>query len=136
MEIKPGPRINAINRPFWEGCNEERMVIQHCASASCAKWFYFPRVCCPYCGSGEWSWQQASGIGRVVSYTRVHRPNHKAFFAEAPYYFAAIELAEGPLMYGRLEAAAADKKLMNRPVKAFFIEQAPGQKLPFFAPID
>lgn len=130
---KPLPRINAINRPFFEGCNQERLMLQRCKSPACGKHIYFPRVCCPYCRGGDLEWVQASGTGTVVSYTIIHRPNHPSFFPEAPYCFIAVRLKEGPLMYSRLAErpdAAAD--LVGAEVRVTFVAQAETQKLPYF----
>ena len=132
-EGKPAPRVNEINGPFWEGCNRGELILQQCHAPDCGRWVYFPRVCCPYCGSGDLAWKRASGRGKVASFTIVRRPQHPAFFPEAPYYFAAIRLDEGPLMYARLDGEPdPDAKLIGRAVEAFFVEHTAGQKLPFF----
>ena len=133
MSEKPLPRVNAINRPFWEGCNRGELVLQQCDAAACRRFIYYPRVCCPYCGGGDLTWKKISGRGRIVTYTVVHRPQHKSFFAEAPYYVIAVELDEGPLMYSRLAAnPAAQTQLMRHPVRVVFSDYAPQQKLPYF----
>jgi len=84
-EIKPGPRVNKINKRFWDACNHNELLIQQCDAQACRKWIYFPRVSCPYCGGGDLTWRIASGCGRIVTYTRIHRPHHKSFFRDAPY---------------------------------------------------
>ena len=131
-EIKPGPRVNKINKRFWDACNNDELLIQQCDAQSCRKWTYFPRVSCPYCGGGDLTWRTASGRGKIVTYTRIHRPHHKAFFRDAPYYFIAVQLAEGPLIYSRLEYEGPAEALPGKSVEVFFVEQSPGQKLPFF----
>lgn len=130
---KPLPRINAINRPFFEACNQERLMLQRCKAATCGKHIYFPRICCPYCRGGDLEWVQASGVGAIVSYTIIHRPNHASFFAEAPYYFIAVRLREGPLMYSRLaERPDAAGTLIGAEVRVTFVAQTETQKLPYF----
>ena len=131
---KPQPRINNINRPFWEACNEERLLLQQCQSTACGRWIYFPRVCCPHCGGGDLSWKEASGKGRIETFTVVRRPQHPSFFAEAPYYVIAVRLDEGPLMYSRLERSYhPDLDLTGRSVKVIYSPHGTQQKLPFFA---
>jgi uncharacterized OB-fold protein len=133
MSDKPVPRINSINRPFWEGNNRDELVIQQCDAPECRHYVYYPRVCCPYCGGGDLTWKKISGRGRIKTYTIVHRPQHESFFAEAPYYVIAVELDEGPLMYSRLAGKpASGERLMGRAVRVVFNDHAPGQKLPFF----
>lgn len=130
---KPAPRINAINRPFFEACNRDALVLQRCRASGCGRFVYFPRVCCPYCGGGDLEWREASGRGRVRTFTVVHRPQHPSFLPEAPYWFAAIDLEEGPLMYARVEGTpdpAVD--LIGRTVEAVFVRLTDEQKLPHF----
>lgn len=130
---KPAPRINSINRPFFEGCNEDRLMLQRCLSRDCGRHIYFPRICCPHCGGGELEWVQASGEGRIVTFTVIRRPNHPSFFPEAPYYFIAVRLKEGPLIYSRLaDTPGSEDGLIGRPVTAVFVPHRPDQKLPFF----
>ena len=61
----------------------------------------------------------------------VHRPHHEGFGPEAPYVFAAVELAEGPLMYSRL-AGRPPEDLIGRSVRSVFVDHGPQQKVPFF----
>lgn len=130
---KPQPRVNAINRPFWQACNDDKLLIQQCQSSTCGRWIYFPRVCCPHCGCGDLSWKEASGKGKIETFTVIRRPQHPGFFPEAPYYFIAVRLDEGPLMYSRLEHPyEPDLKLTGRSVKSTYTPHGPQQKLPFF----
>ena len=45
--------------------------------------------------------------------------------------FAAVELAEGPLMYSRL-AGRPPEDLIGRSVRSVFVDHGPEQKVPFF----
>lgn len=130
MAEKPMPRIDAINRPFWEACNAERVVIQRCAASACGSYVYYPRVCCPNCRNANLEWVEVSGTGEVVTHTTIHRPHHEAFYSEAPYVFAAIRLSEGPIVYGIVEGAPTDgRSLVGRSVAAAFRTHSPAQKL-------
>lgn len=126
---KPVPRVDATNAPFWQACNEERVLIQRCTDPGCRRFVYYPRVCCPYCHGGELEWAEVSGRGRVVGATLVNRAHHEGFSSEVPYLFAAIELDEGPIVYGRLEAASAHEAQTGRSVEPVFIQHTPEQKL-------
>nr|WP_249204996.1 OB-fold domain-containing protein [Achromobacter sp. Marseille-Q0513] len=129
--FKPQPRVDALNRPFWDGCNQGRLLIQHCGA--CDRHVFYPRVCCPYCRADGLEWVQASGQGRVISHTTVRRTHHDGFNADAPYVFAAIELDEGPCLYGQLPGAPLDgESLAGRRVSAVFLEHGPGRKIAAF----
>lgn len=129
MATKPVPRIDGTNAPFFAACNEEKVLIQRCRASNCRSYVYYPRVCCPVCRRGELEWTQVSGRGRLSTFTIVHRPHHPGFAAEAPYFFAAIELDEGPLLYGRLDHARDDPPAIGAAVEPVFMAHAPGQKL-------
>lgn len=131
---KPSPRLTAVNRPYWEGCNADKLMLQRCTAEDCGQYIFYPRVCCPHCGDGNPVWEQVSGRGQVLSYTLVQRPHHESFYAEAPFVFAAVTLEEGPMIYTRIEVDADKAEGLNgRPVAVLFRDdQSPGQKLPFF----
>ena len=131
--MKPMPRVTPANQPFFDACNRSELVIQRCTASGCGRFVYFPRVACPHC-DGELEWAKPSGRGRIVSFTRVHRPHHESFFAEAPYYFIAVALEEGPIMYSRLrhDGPVEEKGLTGRDVRVVFVQHTPEQRLPFF----
>lgn len=130
--LKPQPRITELNRPFWDGCNAGRLMIQQCTS--CGKGVFYPRVCCPFCQADVLRWIEASGRGRLISHTTVRRTHHDSFNAEAPYVFAAIALEEGPCLYGQLLDAPLDgESLVGRAVTVTFAEHGPGRKIAAFA---
>ena len=130
---KPMARITEVNREFWEGCNRDELMLQQCMAADCRRYIYYPRVCCPYCGNDELAWRRVSGRAKIVSFARIHREQHESYAADVPYYFAALQLEEGPLMFGRLlDDVSSEKNIIGRSVVAQFVEQTPTQKLPFF----
>ena len=129
--IKPQPRVTELNRPFWDGCNNGRLVIQKCRA--CARAVFYPRVCCPFCKAGDLDWIEASGRGKVVSHTTVHRTHHDSFNAEAPYVFAAVAIQEGPWLYAQVLEAPTDRvSLVGRSVTATFVAHGPQQKIAAF----
>ncbi len=131
--LKPQPRVNALTRPFWDGANERRLMIQRCRAPDCGRAVFYPRVCCPHCKSPDLEWIAAAGTGRVISHTTVHRTHHDGFNAEAPYVFAAIELAEGPCMYAQMPGAPTDgRSLVGARVRVGFVEHGPQRLMPVF----
>jgi DUF35 OB-fold domain, acyl-CoA-associated len=50
---------------------------------------------CPRCLWEDHQWTSLSGRGTISSFIVVHRPQHPAFFAGAPYNVAIVELEEG-----------------------------------------
>lgn len=127
---RPLPRETPLNRPFWDGCRAGILRLQRCLG--CRQAVFYPRVCCPHCGHGELEWFDASGHGVLASWTVIHRPGHDSFMADVPYPFAAITLAEGPVIYGRLHLQPTDTPAIGLPVTAVFDAVAGGFTLPAF----
>jgi uncharacterized OB-fold protein len=78
-------------------------------------------------------WRDATGIGRVISHSTIHRTHHDGFNDEAPYVFAAVELAEGVLVYAQLPGAPIDgESLIGRAVTADFVPHGPSRRMLVF----
>jgi 3-hydroxyacyl-CoA dehydrogenase len=72
---------------FWKAAGEGRLLLKWCND--CGKPHYYPRVHCPLCGASHTEWREASGRGRIYSFTLTGRGAGKVV---AP---AVIELEEG-----------------------------------------
>lgn len=110
----PTPRADADNAAFLAGWREGRLVIQSCAA--CGKAFFYPRPFCPHCWSDQIENRQASGRGRIVSYSLVHRPNDPAFNDEVPIALVEVELAEGATLIARVVDARPEDIRSGRAV--------------------
>jgi uncharacterized OB-fold protein len=130
--LKPQPRVNALTRPFWDGANARRLMIQRCTQVDCRKAVIYPRVCCPHCQASTLEWIEATGRGTIVSHTTVRRTHHDGFNAEAPYVFAAVALEEGPVIYAQVPGAPLEESLTGRAVTVDFVEHGPDRLMPVF----
>src|SRR5690606_1799961 len=77
MTMKPVPVANPDTAPFWEACNEERFLIQECNA--CGKTQFYPRALCKHCNSHDLKWREASGRGKVKTFTVVNHAPSPAF---------------------------------------------------------
>ena len=68
---KPLPAVSSLNRPYWEGLTQRRLVMPQCDE--CGKFWYPPTPFCPECWSRDFTWQQLSGRGRVNSWVVFHQ---------------------------------------------------------------
>ena len=131
MAEKSLPKINQIDRPFWQGAAAGRLLLQKCRP--CAKVQFFPRVVCTGCFSSNLEWIQASGLGKVHSFTWVRVPRNPAFKDEVPICYANIILDEGVIMESRIVGKNVTTIKMGAKVRVIFQETAdPGIKLPVF----
>ena len=130
---RPLPLPNEDTEAYWEACRGHRLVVSRCAS--CGHRFLPPAAVCPACLSEEVSLAPVSGKAKVFSFIVVHRPLHPAFFAEAPYGVAIVELDEGPRMHTRLVGVAAADVRIGMPVEVVFQKADDEIWLPLFKPI-
>ena len=57
---RPIPVPDEVSKPFWDACNEQRLIIQNCKS--CDRMQYPPEKLCSSCGSSEdLDWVEVSG---------------------------------------------------------------------------
>jgi len=92
----PGPTITALTAPFWEAAAEGRLVVQQCQA--CDRAVFYPRPICPHCWSDRLVWKEASGRGRLKSFSIVHKPGHPGWLPVTPYCVGLVELEEGVTM--------------------------------------
>lgn len=90
---RPLPRVTAESRPFWTGCANGVVRYQRCKN--CGSVQPIPRSLCVQCQSTELDWRTSAGLGRILTFTIVHRPPTPAFQEESPYAIAIIDMDEG-----------------------------------------
>ena len=110
----PTPSVAGTAAEHWKAATEGRLALPYCAS--CAAFQWPPRARCPQCG-GDTSWRDASGRGRIVSFSVVRRAVNPELADEAPYVIAFVELDEGPRIFTNvvdIDAAAVTTGLRVR----------------------
>lgn len=126
------PRPSAESSPYWQGCNEGRLLLQVCGA--CGHWQFYPRILCTACGGAQLSFEAASGRGRVKSFTVIRIPVSPAYEALVPYVVALIELDEGPTMMSHVITSDVDALRIEGRVEVAFQQWSEDQKLPVFHP--
>lgn len=79
---------------FRDSLSDGRLSFQRCNE--CDNGWLPPRDHCPRCLSPDFTWEDASGDARVVSWVVYHRAFHPAFAERVPYNVTVVELVEGP----------------------------------------
>jgi uncharacterized OB-fold protein len=127
---KPIPVPTRETRPYWEGCKAHELRIQHCAA--CGHYQFFPRIYCTQCMSDRVEWVKASGRGKVLSHTIVHRPVSPAFAGDIPYVVALVTLDEGPTMMTNLVGCAPEQLKVGSQVVVTFEDWTEEISIPKF----
>ncbi|GAA3985419.1 OB-fold domain-containing protein [Comamonas faecalis] len=100
---------HACDQRYFGALAEGRFEIPCCLS--CARFHFYPRLCCPYCGSQELQWVAPSGHGTVYSVTIVRR-------AEGDYTVVLVDLDEGPRLMSRVVDMPVEQVRIGLAVRA------------------
>ena len=127
---KPLPKPTPWSTPFWDGCKNKKLLIQQCKD--CKKHVFYPKLFCPFCLSQKLGWIEASGKGKIYSYTIVHSYQPTEFSKDVPYAVAIIELKEGVRMMSNLVESDLEKVRCDLDVEVVFEDVTHEFTLPKF----
>lgn len=127
----PLPQIDGVSEPFWTGCAERRLLVQHCLT--CGAFQSSPRLYCRNCRGGEFDWRESEGRGRVYTYTVVYHPGAPALRDQVPYVVVVVKLDDcgGAQLISNLVGEDAANVAVDRAVRLRWDEDA-GVWLPRF----
>jgi hypothetical protein len=120
------PSITLETETFWEATKENRLLLKKCTD--CGKTHWYPRAICPHCFSSNTEWYDASGRGKIYSFSVMRR-------AEIPYVMAYVTLAEGVTMLSNIVEADFDALEIDQDVEVVFRATEGDQSLPLFRPV-
>ncbi|WP_405771526.1 Zn-ribbon domain-containing OB-fold protein [Streptomyces sp. NBC_01538] len=90
------PEIDAFTRVYWDAAAEGRLLVRRCGG--CGRAHHYPREFCPHCWSEDVTWETASGLATLYTWSVVHRNDLPPFGERTPYVAAVVDLDEGPRM--------------------------------------
>lgn len=118
MEAKPQPPQDVANRPFREGAQAGRLMLQRCSACGTHR---FPAArYCAKCRSEGSEWVQASGLGTVESHCAFHKAYWPAFEKEVPYAVVQVRLEEGVRLFSNLVGVPREQIRSGMRVRAAF----------------
>ncbi len=128
----PAPRPTVDDAPFWQACQEQRLVIRHCGG--CGRFFHPPMPCCPRCGSMDVSWQPVSGRGTIYTWTVAHQAVHPALKGHGPYNVSVVLLddADDVRLVTNVVDVPPNGLHIGLPVEVCFEDAGDGTLLPRF----
>ncbi|MHA1114492.1 MAG: Zn-ribbon domain-containing OB-fold protein [Alphaproteobacteria bacterium] len=119
----PAPEINPETETFWSATAEGKLLLKQCRA--CGKPHYYPRAICPHCLSDDTEWVEASGRGKVYSYTILRK-------APVPYALAYVTLDEGVTMMTNIVDCEFDDIAVGKEVGVVFGDTGEGNAVPLF----
>lgn len=129
---KPLPEVQPWSQKFWEGTKEGKLLIQICKE--CNSKIFYPRKYCPECWSDKLDWIEASGKGKIFTFSTAYSMVEPRFMDELPYTVAYVDLTEGIRMMTRIvDCDPKDIKIGMNVEVTFF--QRGDFYLPYFKPV-
>ncbi len=128
---KQSPVPNEFDKPFYDACNEERLVLQHCPN--CNRLQFPPRGMCANCYNNALEWREVTGRGHIQSHVVVHDSPVSTLIPDQPFNVALISLDDEPevIMYSHLPGVPVDEVPTGAAVEVIFeTTPATGQKVP------
>lgn len=126
----PLPIPTAETAHYWRAAHDGRLEIQYCRA--CARHQFYPRRFCTRCLSDQVDWVQASGRGRIYTYTVCHVAGHPAFESRVPYAIGMIELDENVRMLAGIVHSDVTRLSVGAPVQVCFERISDDIALPMF----
>lgn len=125
----PQPIPDEEDAPFWTHVRNGALHFQCCGE--CARHTHPPALHCGACGSPQREWRRAPAIGRLFTYTIVHRASHPSVAQDIPYNVVVVEFPEcdGVRLVTNAVDAQADELQIGMPLE-IFIDETGGQWLP------
>ena len=129
---KQSPVPDELDKPFWDACNEGKLVIQNCKI--CDRLQHPPAQACKQCSSGDnLEWREVSGRGKIYGYGVMYDCPVVTLAEDQPFNIAVIQLEEDPgiNMLSHLPGTPVDQVPVGANVQVEFeTTQATGQKVP------
>jgi len=128
----PYPIPEYGSEPYWDACDERRLVMQQCGA--CGKFRWQPAPLCTFCADGNFIWALVSGRGTIWTWTVITHPVHPAAIARVPYVVVEVEFEEqaGLRMLSNLIEADFDVIEIGAQIEVDYSEHPSGQMLPVF----
>jgi uncharacterized OB-fold protein len=127
---KQSPIPNELDKPFYDACNEDRLVIQKCVN--CGRHQFPPRPGCMECGQAL-EWVEVPGRGHIQSRVVVYDTPISMLIPDQPFNVATISLDVEPeiLMFSHLPGTPVEQVPIGAPVEVTFeVTPTTGQKVP------
>jgi len=107
------PGESPLTAAYWAAARRGVILLQRCAD--CAVVLHPPEPVCPGGAGHELRWFEASGRGRLASFTSVEHAVHPAVQGRLPYLVALVELDEGPRVICNLMPDQSDCEAEGEP---------------------
>ncbi|MBN1848728.1 MAG: Zn-ribbon domain-containing OB-fold protein [Deltaproteobacteria bacterium] len=132
---KPLPIIEfQAQKEFWDGCKKHQLLIQKCRDCGEIN-RRSVRMLCPNCLSGNLEFIQASGKGKIYSFSTIMAYPPQGFQDDVPYVVAIIDLEEGTRFRSNIVDCDIDALKCDMDVEVVWEDITDEYALPKFRPL-
>jgi uncharacterized OB-fold protein len=120
MADRPLPVRDHLNRYYWDGALQEKLVLLRCPE--CNTYVHPPTELCSQCRHAKLMPSEVSGRGRLYSWSVMHSGGNPGFEEKIPYAVLVVELEEQPSLFtiGNLLDGDASELTIGAPVEVCF----------------
>jgi uncharacterized OB-fold protein len=129
---KPLPEVQPWSQKFWDGTKQGKLLIQICKD--CNSKIFYPRKYCPECWSGNLDWIEASGKGKIYTFSTAFSMVEPRFMDELPYTIAYVDLDEGIRLMSRIVESDLKNIKIGMDVEVIFFQRGDFY-MPYFKPV-
>lgn len=123
MDSAPSRFVTPDNQPWAEAARAHRLLIKHCNE--CGRNHYYPRPHCPFCGSLDTCFIEASGKASIYTFT-INR------VVPGLLINAYVTLAEGPVIMTKIVDSDPELLAIGAMVDLAFEDSKMGFPIPVF----
>jgi uncharacterized OB-fold protein len=131
--VKPLPKVERWSKPFWEGTKAHKLLLKKCKN--CGHIDHPPYLFCTGCLHEECEWIEASGKGKIYTFTTTLLGAPLPFMNDMPYTVAMVDLIEGPRMSTLIVEAKPEEIKIGMEVKVVFDDVTEDVTIPKFRPV-
>jgi uncharacterized protein len=132
--VKPLPEADKWSAPFFQACNEGKLVAQKCNATG--KFFFPPAPVSPYTRDANWAWTEISPKGRIGSYVVMHQKYFAGFADEVPYPVIEVELEGGVRLLSNIVELGDRELTVGMAVEVVFVKATDEVTIPVFKPAE
>ena len=134
---KQSPIPDELNKPFFDACNEDRLIVQQCTACTARTGLLVlqhpPEAICQRCGAADTlEWTPVSGGGTIQTYAVMYDTPVASLHPDQPFNLAVVQLDEdkNALFLSHLPGTPVGEVPMGAPVRVEFeVTPATGQKV-------
>jgi len=121
------PVPDELSKPFWDGVNEKRLMVQFCTKSNTLQ--YPPRPTCQVCGYDKMEWKETSGRGHISTYVVMQDIHLEHRVPDQPFNLALVTLDDDPRInfFSNLPGIPVQEVPIGAQGEVMFEEVAPGQ---------